>query len=63
MSVPEDQQELEEGGYGAAEEDVTEDTPSQEQPQRPEHEPSNTGGARQNETTEADDSVPVPEAD
>ena len=63
MSRPEDQREREQGGYGAAEKDVTGDTPPQEQPERPQHDASNTGGAMQNETTEADDSVPVPEAD
>ena len=63
MSRPEDQREQEESGYGAAEEDVTEDTPSQEQPERPEHEASDTRAAMQNETAEADDSVAVPEAD
>jgi len=38
MSRPEDQQEREQGGYGAAEKDVTGHTPPQEQPERPEHE-------------------------
>ena len=63
MSRPEDQQEREQGGYGAADKDVTGQTPAQEQPERPEHEASNTGGAMQNETTDADESVAVPEAD
>ena len=63
MSRPEDQQEREQGGYGAADKDVTGQTPGQEQPERPEHEASNTGCAMPNDTTEADESVAVPEAD
>jgi hypothetical protein len=63
MSRPEDRQEREQGGYGAAEKDVTGNTPPQEQPERVEYEASNTGGgAMQNETPVTDDSVAVPEA-
>ena len=40
MPTPEGEQAdgKEEGGYGAAEEDATEDTPPPVQPERPEHE-------------------------
>jgi hypothetical protein len=38
--------ERDERGYGAAEEDVNQHTPPQEQPHRPEHEPSDTSGER-----------------
>lgn len=52
MSMPEEQQAREQSGYGAAQEDVSEDTPPQAQPQRPEHERNEGDDASNDELRE-----------
>lgn len=52
MSMPEEQRAREQSGYGAAQEDVSEDTPAQAQPRRLEHERNEGGDASNNELRE-----------
>ncbi|CAN5247775.1 MAG: hypothetical protein H0U82_09075 [Actinobacteria bacterium] len=53
MSTPEEHTSSNaEAGYGGAATSVTEDTPPQVQPQRPEHETRETGGASTDEREE-----------